>query len=61
LVENQKDIGNIIARIYGKDEGKRITKLLTKRVKILVKLVAAVKSCSKEVQDREIARLYANA
>lgn len=61
LFQNQKDIGNLIAKIFGRKAGDLVTRLLTEHIQIAVEVLTAVKSGDQRAQKVAIKKFYQNA
>jgi hypothetical protein len=61
LMQNQKDIGQLMGTVFGKNVGDAITNVLTKHIQITVQVLTAVKSNDKINQDTTIKAFYQNA
>jgi hypothetical protein len=59
LLQNQIDIGTVFGKYYGKDNGDKLTNLLTQHIVIAVKVLSAVKD--KTDPKAALAEFYSNA
>lgn len=61
LLQNQDDIGAVIATYYGKEAGAKLADLLKSHVLIAAKLIDAAKADNKDAQDEADAEWHDNA
>lgn len=61
LIQNQKDIGNLMSQTYGSKVGNDVTTELTKHITIAGQVLGAVKSGNKIEQTKAINDFYKNA
>lgn len=61
LLKNQEDLGNAIAKYYGKEAGDKLTSLLKEHILISVDVVAAAKANDKAKLDEANNRWHKNA
>lgn len=61
LLENQEDIGDAVAKYYGKDAGKKLTQLLKEHILIAAEVVKAAKENNKARLNEQNALWHANA
>lgn len=59
LLQNQKDIGNLFAQMYGKKVGDDITKALTEHIQIAVEVLTAIRE--EEDAESTLDKFYQNA
>lgn len=61
LLKNQEDLGNAVAKYYGKDAGNKLTDLLKQHILISVDVVAAAKANDKAKLEESDKRWHQNA
>jgi hypothetical protein len=61
LIENQREIGQKIGKLYGFDAGQIVTNELIKHINIAIALLKALKNKNKKLIDQETNNFYQNA
>jgi hypothetical protein len=61
LIQNQKDIGMLFGKLYGRDTGFKVTKLLLEHINIAVSLLESIRNNDSANKTKALNKFYNNA